>query len=181
MFSTEQRRTATETLVKFDCCYIGTIAELRYPNRHTLNNRWKEHERTDEMLAGKFGSDPRYTDKRERIAVEYYLEHGKGLARTMRALGYLKSREALGSWIDGLAPGRRKYRDPNPEKVPIPVERKVRVAADLEARTGSAVEIVERHGVSRTALYAWHRKAMSDDGGEAEERQPRGQGVRRSA
>ena len=88
----------------------------------------------------------------------------------MRALGYPKSREVLGDWIDEIAPGQRKYRGPNPKKEAVPVEKKVQVVAELEARTGPAAEIAERHGVSRTAPYIWRREIMGDNGGELEKK-----------
>ena len=105
-----------------------------------------------------------------REAVEHYLSHGRRLARTMRALGYPKSREVLGDWIDEIAPGSARRRGPNPKRDPVPVEKKVQVVAELEARTGPAVEIAERHGVSRTAPYIWRREIMGDNGGDTEKK-----------
>lgn len=110
----------------------------------------------------------RFSDDQKREAVEHYLSHGKSLSRTMRALGYPKSRMTLCGWIDELAPGQRKYRGPNPRREPVSVEKKVQVIAELEARAGPAAQIAEKHGVSRTAPYAWRREIMGDDGGEPE-------------
>ena len=76
----------------------------------------------------------------------------------------------LCGWIDELAPGQRRSRGPNPKRDPVPVEKKVRVVAELEARTGPAAEIAERHGVSRTAPYAWRREVMGDNVGGTEEK-----------
>ncbi|KUH58782.1 hypothetical protein AUL39_10720 [Tractidigestivibacter scatoligenes] len=151
MHSAEQRKIAIETFAKFDHSYADTIAELGYPTRACLRNWWNEYRDTGEVPIGKFTTNPRYTTEMKRRAVEHYLEHGRSLARAMRALGYPKSREVLGGWIDEIAPGQRKYRGPNPKRDPVPVERKVQVVAELEARTGPAAEIAERHGASRTA------------------------------
>ena len=170
MFSTDQRRVAIETFIKFDHSYADTVAELGYPNRHTLRNWWKEYERTGEVPVGKFEREPKYSDEQKREAVEHYLSHGKRLTRTMKMLGYPGSRQTLGEWVDELAPGERKYRGPNPKKDPVPIEKKVQVVAELEARTGPAVEIAERHGVSRTAPYIWRREIMGDNGGEPEKK-----------
>lgn len=38
MYSTEQRRLAIETFIRFDHSYADTIAELGYPDRQTLNS-----------------------------------------------------------------------------------------------------------------------------------------------
>ena len=144
MYSAEQRKIAIETFVKFDHSYADTIAELGYPTRACLRNWWNEYRDTGEVPISKFTTNPRYTAEMRRRAVEHYLEHGKSLTRTMRALGYPKSREVLGDWIDEIAPGQRKYRGPNPKRDPVPVEKKVQVVAELEARSGPAAEIAER-------------------------------------
>lgn len=169
MYSTEQRRVAIETFIRFDHSYADTIAELGYPNRHTLNNWWREYKETGEVPLAKHIREPKYPEGMRRKAVEHYLSHGKRLSRTMRALGYPKSREVLGGWIDEIAPGQRRYRGPNPRRGATPVEKKVQVVAELEARTGPAAEIAERHGVSRSAPYVWRREMMGDNGGEAGE------------
>jgi len=170
MYSTEQRRIAIETFIKFDHSYADTIAELGYPNRHTLNNWWREYKATGEIPVAKIIRDPRFSDGQKRDAVEHYLSHGKKLKRTMEALGYPKSRMTLCEWIDELAPGQRKYRGPNPKRDPTPIGKKVQVVAELEARTGPAAEIAERHGVSRTAPYIWRREIMGDNDGDTEEK-----------
>ena len=153
MYSTEQRRVAIETFIRFDHSYADTIAELGYPNRHTLNNWWREYRTTGEVPIAKAIREPRFSEEQKRAAVEHYLSHGRKLKRTMKALGYPKTRMTLCEWIDELAPGQRKYRGPNPKKDAVPIEKKVQVVAELEARTGPAAEIAERHGVSRTAPY----------------------------
>ena len=168
MFSTEQRRIALETFIKFDCNYADTIAELGYPNRQTLRNWWLEHRETGEVPTPK--REPMHSEEMRRRAVEHYLGHGKRLSRTMRALGYPKSREILAGWTDVLAPGQRKYRGPNPRKDAVPIEKKAQVVAELEARTGPAAKVAERHGVSRTAPYVWRREIMGDNGGDPEEK-----------
>lgn len=170
MYSAEQRKIAIETFVKFDHSYADAVAELGYPTRACLRNWWNEYRDTGEVPISKFTTNPRYTAEMRRRAVEHYLEHGKSLTRTMRALGYPKSREVLGDWIDEIAPGQRKHRGPNPKRGPVPVEKKVQVVAELEARSGPAAEIAERHGVSRTAPYVWRREIMGDNGGDPEKK-----------
>lgn len=102
--------------------------------------------------------------------MDYYLAHGRSLARTMRRMGYPASREYLCDWIDELAPGQRKRRGPNPKVGPVPIEGKIRAVAELESRSGTAAEVAAGHGVSRTAPYAWRREMMGDDVGGTEEK-----------
>lgn len=79
MYSTEQRRLAIETFIRFDHSYADTIAELGYPDRHTLNNWWREYGETGEVPVGKMIREPRFSDDQKREAVEHYLGHGKSL------------------------------------------------------------------------------------------------------
>lgn len=105
-----------------------------------------------------------------QAAVDHFLVHGKGLARTMRRMGYPACREYLCDWIDGLAPGQCKYRGPNPRREPVSVEKKVQVIAELEARTGPTAQIAEKHGVPRTAPCIWCREMMDGNVGVPETR-----------
>lgn len=171
MYSTEQRRIAIETFIKYGHGYADTIAELGYPNRATLRLWWREYESTGEIPEGKGARQSKYTVDQMRAAVDHYLEHGRSLSRTMRAMGYPKGRQTLCGWIDELAPGSRKLRGPNTRPEPVPVEKKVRVVAELEARAGSAAEVAERHGVSRTAPYAWRREILGHNGGDEKPRE----------
>lgn len=172
MFSTEQSRIALETFVRFGRNCADTIAELGCPHRQTPRNWWYEYEETGEVPLARREREPRYPEEVRREAVEHYLDHGRRLSRTMRELGYPKSREMLADRADEYAPGQRRCRGPNPRRDPVPVGKKVQVVAELEARTGPAAEVAEKYGVPRTAPYVWRREIIGDDGGE-----PEGEGV----
>lgn len=66
-----------------------------------------------------------YTDEQKQAAVDHYLEYGRRPGRTMRMLGYPKSKELLMARIDELAPGQRK---PGHGPVPEELKRKAVVA-----------------------------------------------------
>ena len=170
MYSTEQRKLAIETYIKFDLSAADTVAELGYPTRQSLKAWYKDYLEHGEIRPPKRQRDPKFTLEMRQAAVDYYLAHGKSLARTMRKMGYPASREYLCDWIDGLAPGQRKYRGPDPRREPVSVEKKVQVIAELEARTGPATEVAEKHGVSRTTPYVWRREIMGDNVGDIEEK-----------
>lgn len=164
MYSLEQRKLAVETLIKFDHSYADTIAEPGYPNRHSLYNWWRDYQKYGEVRPSKPTRQPKFTPEMKQAAVEHYLEHGKSLARTTRALGYPKSRDYLASWIDGLAPGQRRSGlaiGPRREKASL--EEKARAVAELEGRDGTAAEVAARHGVAREMPYAWRRQLLLGD------------------
>lgn len=156
MHSTEQRRLAIETFIRFGRSCADTIAELGYPGRHTLNSWRRECRETGEVPVSRMIREPRLPDGQKREAAEHCLGHGKSLSRTMRAPVCPKGSGTLRGWIDGLAPGQRKHRGPNPKRDPVPIEKKVQAVAELEARTGPAAEIAEKRG----ALHL----AQGDDG-----------------
>ena len=168
MFSTEQRRIAIETFIRFDHSYADAIAELGYPTRHSLRAWYKDYLEHGEVRPPKRQRVPKFTLEMGQAAVDYCLAHGKSLARTMRRMGYPASREHLCDWIDELAPGQRKYRGPSPKAGPVPLAEKIQAVAELESRSGTAAEVAEKHGVSRTAPYVWRREMMGDNGGEPE-------------
>ena len=169
MHSAEQRAKAVETFARFGCSAADTIAELGYPSRVTLRNWWKEYQIGGGELPEREHRRPRYSDEEKRGAVDHCLEHGKSLARTIRAMGY-PSREVLANWVDELAPGQCKYRGPNPKKSVLPIEMKVQAVAELEARSGSGAEVAGRYGVSRGAPCVWRREILGHNEGAPEEK-----------
>jgi transposase-like protein len=60
MYSKEQRRIAIETFIRFDHSYADTIAELGYPDRHSLRNWWREYRETGEVPVPKREREPKY-------------------------------------------------------------------------------------------------------------------------
>lgn len=170
MYSTEQRKLAIETYIKFDLSVADTIAEHGYPTRHSLRAWYKDYLEHGEVRPPKRQREPKFTLEMRQAAVDYHLAHGRSLARTMRRMGYPASREYLCDWIDELAPGQRKYREPNPMADPIPLEEKVQAVVELESRSGTAAEVAARHGVPRAAPYIWRREIMGDSVGSTEEK-----------
>ena len=147
MFSLEQRKIALETYIKYDHSYTATVVELGYPAKETMRKWWKEYKATGEIPVGKTHRKSKYSDEQAQAAVNHYLEHGKSLTRTMKALGYPRGRETLCGWIDELAPDERKKRGPNHKRNPDPIEKRIQAVADLEARHGPATEVDVKKGV----------------------------------
>lgn len=170
MHSTERRKLAIETYIKFDLSAADTIAELGYPTRHSLRAWYKDYLENGEVRPPKRQWEPKFTLEMRRAAVDYHLAHGRSLARTMRRMGHPAGREYLCDWIDELAPGQRKYGGAEPEGGPIPLEEKAQAVAELESRGGTAAEVAARHGVSRTAPHIWRREMMGNDVGGTEEK-----------
>lgn len=165
MYGTEQRKPAIETYIEFDLSAADTVAELGYPTRHSLRAWYKGYLGHGEVRPPKRQREPKFTLEMRQAAVDYYLAHGRSLAGTMRRMGYPAGREYLCDWIDELAPGQRKYRGPDPEAGPVPLEEKAQAVAELGSRNGTAAEAAAGHGAPGTAPYIWRRETMGDDVG----------------
>lgn len=153
MFSTEQRRIAIETFIRFDHSHADAIAEPGYPTRHSLRAWHKDYLGHGEVRPPKWRREPKFTLEMRQAAVDYYLAHGKSLAGTMRRMGCPASRECLCGWIDELAPGQRKYGGPSPKAGPVPLAEKMQAVAEPGSRSGTAAEVAEKHGALRAAPY----------------------------
>jgi hypothetical protein len=100
---------------------------------------WKEYERT-RKVPEREPRTPAFSDGQMQSAVSYYLEHGRSLSRTRRAMGYPKSNAILAKWIDELAPGKRKVSKARISRRPVPIAEKIDAVA-------------ERHGATRAVPY----------------------------
>lgn len=127
----------------------SAIAELGYPTRHSLRAWHRDYLEHGEVRPPKRQREPKFTLETRRAAVDYYLAHGRSLARTMRRMGHPAGREYLCDWIDELAPGQRKYRGPSPKADPIPLEEKAQAVAELESRGGTAAEVAAGHAAGQ--------------------------------
>jgi len=95
MYSYEEREKAVELYIKFDKSASAVVRELGYPDIKMLKVWYREHlESGDLHKKNRLG----YTSEQRATAVQYYLEHGRSLARTVRALGY-PCRQLLGEWV----------------------------------------------------------------------------------
>ena len=107
MYSLEDRKKAVELYIKYGLCAADVVHELGYPSKKMLRIWHKEFIETGELHEGFRGGRNKYTAEQKQAAVDYYLEHGRSLSRTIKAMGYA-TKESLRLWIDDLAPGRRK-------------------------------------------------------------------------
>lgn len=170
MFSTEQRKIAIETFIRFDHSYADTIAELGVPDEafaqslvQGLSGAWGGQ--APEAAAGAqvhLGDEAGCRGLLPRTRKEPCQDHAQdGLSRQQGVPLRLDRR---------ACPGQRKCRGPNPKAGPVPLAEKIQAVAELESRSGTAAEVAEKHGVSRTAPYVWRREIMGDNVGDTEEK-----------
>lgn len=160
MYSFEERMRAVELYIQYDRSSATTIRELGYPSRKGLY-RWYREFRQAGCLHDGYRTKPRYVTEQKERAVGYYLEHGRSISGTLRALGY-PSRSLLVIWIDELRPGLRKVPIRAGSAVPFSEEEKRRAVIALCSRDGSAESVARSVGVSRQILYAWKRELLEE-------------------
>jgi transposase-like protein len=158
MYSYEDRIKAVKFYIKYDFSVADTIRELGYPTHKTLIKWYKEYKEKGDLHTG-YERKPRFTREQMQKAVDYYLEHGRCIRRTVRVLGY-PSRTALMQWIDKLAPGQRKVRISRGSMIQFSEESKRDAVISLCTRDSSAIVVAEEHGVSRTCLYNWKKQLL---------------------
>lgn len=103
-YSRQQRDRAVDLYIRYECCAADAIHELGYPSKEALRMWYRE--RLEEERTGvpsrRGERQRRYSEEQKRTAVDHYLECGRRLSRTMRMLGYPKSKELLMAWIDDV-------------------------------------------------------------------------------
>lgn len=161
MYSYEDRLKAVKLYIRYDLSAADTIRELGYPSYRMLTRWYKEYQETG-VLHKKHNKRSWYTSDQMKVAVNYYLEHGRNISRAVRAVGY-PSREVLAGWIDEIAPGERKSRIRCGAVVQFSKEQKKDAVIELCAREGSAATVANSLGVSRFSLYKWKKELLSEE------------------
>jgi len=165
MYSYEDRMKAVELYIKYDLSAAATIRELGYPNRKMLARWYKEYKETGD-LHKHYNKKAKYTPEQKKAAVDYYLEHGRNISRTVEMLGY-PHRDELAKWIDELVPGKRKARIKHRAMVQFSQEQKKDAVIELCAREGSAAAVASRIGTSRGVLYKWKNELLGKENAKA--------------
>ncbi len=161
MFSYEERIKAVKLLIQYDLSYSTVIRELGYPSRESLWNWYNEYSQNGELHQD-FIKHPKFTEEEKQRAVNYYLEHGKCVSRTVKKLGY-PSRPMLNKWILDLAPEKKRHCRSGGAVVKYTREQKEQAVISLCSRSKSAKEVAAEHGTTRENLYNWKRQLLEEE------------------
>lgn len=161
MYSYEERIKAVESYVKSGFSPKAVFNALGYPSKNSVKTWYLEY--LEELDGGsrhdRYRRVARYTLEQRRTAVDYYNEHGKSRAETVKELGY-PAAGTLAKWILEIAPNtaiRRRGR------VRFSLEEKQDAVMALCLRRESAENVAVAFGVTREALYKW-RNALLGEG-----------------
>ena len=161
MYTYEQRLAAVKLYIKYGNRAAPVIRELGYPDRHMLVKWYKEYQETGELHKGLTRS-PKYSEEEKRQALQHYLDHGRSITQTVKALGY-PSQSTFKLWLNEALPDRKKRCRSGGAMVEFPQEKKRQAVVDLCARNGSAIQIARSHGVSRVTLYEWKKQLLDKE------------------
>ena len=98
MYTYEDRMKAVNLYLKYDMSIAAVIRELGYPSRGMLYQWYAEFKENGKLRGDSNHGYSKYSAEKRNQAVKYYLEHGKSLSRTIKALGFPK-RTALRDWV----------------------------------------------------------------------------------
>ena len=176
-YSRQQRERAVDLYIKYEHSAADVIHELGYPSRTILYVWYRgrlEEERTG-VPSGRGQRHRRYSDEQRQAAVGHYLEYGRRPGRTMRMLGYPKSKELLMAWIDELVPGQRKLRHG-----PVPEELKREAGVAVASGRMKSREAAAGLGVQAAVVRNWKRQMLAKSREEPVSETERGKAVARA-
>lgn len=159
MYSYEDRLRAVLLYIKLGKRVGLTLRQLGYPTKNALKSWHREYEQGLELHAG-YARRPKFSIAQKEHAVEHFMENGRCLAVTIRALGY-PSRALLSSWVGELHPEARA-RVVGRSRVLTPAMKQAAVIA-LCMRRGSAHAVAEDLGVCRPSLYNWKNRLLGQE------------------
>jgi transposase-like protein len=88
MYSYEDRIRAVELYIKLGKRVRATIRQLGYPTKNALKGWHREYELRSDLAKSYARPKPKYSQEEKDAAIRHYLNHGRCIAATMRALGY---------------------------------------------------------------------------------------------
>jgi len=160
MFSYEKRIKAVQLLLQYDMSYASVMHELGYPARRTLVNWYEEYIENGDFHRD-FIKKLKFNEEERQKAVNYYLEHGKCVSRTIKVLGY-PSRPELDKWINEIAPEQKKHCRSGGSLVKYTRKQKEQAVISLCSRSKPAKEVAIEIGVTREVLYNWKRQLLNE-------------------
>ena len=160
MFSYLERIKAVKLLIQYDMSYSTVIRELGYPSKKSLWNWYNEYSHNGDLHQN-FIKQSKFTAEEKQKAVDYYLEHGKCVSRTVKKLGY-PSRPMLDKWITELAPDRKRHCRSGRAVVKYTLEQKEQAVISLCSHSKPAKEVAAEYGTTRENLYNWKRLLLKE-------------------
>lgn len=156
MYTYEERMKAVMLYIQYDKSPSAVIYELGYPSRNMLTAWYKEYTVTGALHGEDNHPKKKFTAEQRKNAVTYYLEHGRSISRTVKALGYPGS-TTLGEWLNEDLPGdKRKWHcKAGGVMVKCSLEQKKEAITDYCSGNSKPAELAKKYGISPNTIYKW--------------------------
>jgi transposase InsO family protein/transposase-like protein len=159
MYSYEQRKNAVELYIKFDKSACAVVRELGYPDTKMLRVWYREYLEEGD-LHGRYRLG--YTADQRATAVQYYQEHGRSLARTVKALGY-PCRQLLGEWVHKELPSDCHPLKRGRSVVEYTDKQKMDAVVSVASGGKTVKQLQAEIGVTRSTVYQWKRQLLGEE------------------
>jgi putative transposase len=140
----------------------ATIHQLGYPTKNSLKSWHREYERCLDLPRGYVRSKPKYSQAQKEQAVEHYVDHGRCISATIKALGY-PARDSLRAWIHESHPELHTRVVGRSDGLARPPAMKQAAVIALCTRQESAQAVAQRLGVCRPTLYNWKNHLLGQE------------------
>ena len=161
MYTYEERMRAVQLYIKYDKSSIAVRRELGYPSRGMLYKWCREFEEGGTLRSDHDLGNSKFTEEQRERAVIYYMELGRSVSRTIKALGFPK-RTTLRDWIKKDLPSDENHCVTNKALVRYTQAQKEQAVIRLCARDRTAKAIATELEVSESSLYTWRRRLLSE-------------------
>lgn len=162
MYSYEDRIRAVRLYIRLGKRAALTIRQLGYPTKNALRSWHRKFEQCRDLATGYTRSMWKYSESEKRVAVSHYLDHGRCIAATIRALGY-PGRASLTAWLRKLHPETRKISTGQADRQPHSELQRQAAVVELCTRQGSALSVAQALGVCRPTLYNWKHQLLGPE------------------
>jgi len=164
MYSNEERMKVIKLYIEYGYNARAVIRELGYPSRNRLAAWYKEYcengtlERLDKQRNSKYSVEQR------QKAVEFYLNNGKSVSKTIKALGY-PGKTTLCDWLNEDVPdSSRKWSCKTSRSlVRCTTEQKEQAVKAYCAGVHTPTELSKIYNVDPFTIYRWRDKLLGEN------------------
>lgn len=159
MFTYEEKIKAVELYLKSES-WTFTIRTLGYPSIGALRQWVKEYLSFGDIKKI-HKRKPKYCEEQIQYAVDYYINHGRNISKTVRDLGY-PNRDYLKQWLIDRVPDFKYTCRSGKTMVNLSEKDKFNAMTELCLKEETAQTVAEKYGVERMTLYNWKHQLLGD-------------------
>jgi len=164
MYSNEDRMKAIKLYIEYDCCGKAVIRELGYPSRNILVVWYKEYQERGSLDSYDERKHLKYSREQHQKAIDFYLNNGRSIRRTIKALGY-PGKSTLCDWLNEEVPDDKRKWSCKASKslVRCTQEQKVQAIKDYCAGIHTPTELGKIYDVDPNTIYRWKDKLLGQE------------------